>query len=293
VKDALREIYKSEYVEDYVWEANEFICKEILCDMIKNDRLYTHDLEFANDLTRLALHAGWSATIEEDKWRYKVIIDISDNEPTKKYAEEKYVHYKGMVYCLEIPDTHQHVFYSRETTFSPPVWTGNSSRSGNKGVVGLVLNEEDMPATEDGMIPSLIINPHCIPSRMLIGALIEMHVGNWASAKGVITDGTIFTETDIESTALALEAMGLNKYGYHRLYSGITGEYIDTEIFMGPSFYQRLQKFTLDTQYAIARGPSDSITYQPVDGKSSQGGLRIGEIKSVSVIIKLWLVLLI
>jgi DNA-directed RNA polymerase II subunit RPB2 len=114
--------------------------------------------------------------------------------------------------------------------------------------------------------------------------LFESLIGNWCATKGTQTDATIFKKVDIESIATELEDLGMNRYGYHRLYNGVTGEFIDTEIFMGPTYYQRLQKFTIDTQYTISHGPSDAITNQPLDGKSSGGGLRIGEIKfSVSV----------
>lgn len=90
----------------------------------------------------------------------------------------------------------------------------------------------------------------------------------------------MFKKIDIESVATELENLGLDRYGYQRLYNGITGEYIDCEIFMGPTYYQRLQKFTIDTQYSISNGPSDAITYQPLDGKSSFGGFLLLALKS-------------
>jgi len=184
-----------------------------------------------------------------------------------------------MVWCIEIPDTHQHVFYSRESSISSPSFTGNSSRAGQKGTRGLSLRDSDMPSTEDGIKPSIIINPHGIPSRMTIGQLIESQVGTLCAEKGTHIDATIFKKIDIESIALELKNMGLDRYGYRRLFNGITGEYIDAEIFIGPTYYQRLQKFTIDTQYAISSGPSDAITLQPLIGKSSGGGLRIGEME--------------
>jgi DNA-directed RNA polymerase beta subunit len=169
-----------------------------------------------------------------------------------------------------------------------PVKIGDkfSSRSGQKGVVGVTLRDSDMPYTKDGIKPSIIVNPHALPSRMTIGQLYEMQAGNWCAAKGTHTDGTIFKKTDIESIGDELEAMGMDRYGYHRLYSGITGEYIDALIFMGPTYYQRLQKFVIDTVYSISHGPSDVLSRQPLDGKASSGGIRIGEINSVSVVCK-------
>ncbi len=83
--------------------------------------------------------------------------------------------------------------------------------------------------------------------------------------KGTTTDATIFKYVDIEAMGDELEALGMHRYGYHRLYSGITGEYIDALIFMGPTYYQRLQKFVIDTVYSISQGPSDAISRQPID----------------------------
>lgn len=97
---------------------------------------------------------------------------------------------------------------------------------------------------------------------MTVGQLIESLVGNWCAETCTQTDATIFKKIDIESVALELENLGLHKYGYRRLYNGITGEFIDTMIFMGPTYYQRLQKFTIDTQYSISTGPSDCVTYR-------------------------------
>ena len=89
--------------------------------------------------------------------------------------------------------------------------------------------------------------------------LIESLMGNWCAEKCTQTDATIFKKVDIDSISLELENMGLNKHGYRRMYNGITGEFIDSLIFIGPTYYQRLQKFTIDTQYAISNGPSDKL----------------------------------
>jgi DNA-directed RNA polymerase beta subunit len=265
--------------------------------------IFTMSYVLSNDITRLALHAGWSATISYHVKRGNIKYNSTTNNKTHPYdilfininknnnapqintgdvnhkQIECYEEYKGFVYCLEVPNTHEHVYYMRENMFSPPCWTGNSSRAGQKGVCGITLRDSDMPFTKNGIRPELIINPHAIPSRMTIGQLYESHVGNWCAAKGTHTDGTIFKDVDIEAMADELESMGLNRYGYHRLYSGITGEYIDAMIFMGPTYYQRLQKFVVDTVYSISKGPTDSMTRQPLDGKASGGGIRIGEME--------------
>lgn len=134
------------------------------------------------------------------------------------------------------------------------------------------MRDSDMPSTEDGIKPSIIINPHSIPSRMTIGQLLESFAGTLCAAKAAQIDATIFKKVDIESIATELENLGLDRYGYRRLYNGISGEYIDAEIFIGPTYYQRLQKFTCDTIYSISSGPSDAITYRK---KLVQWGIKL------------------
>lgn len=251
-----------------------------------NMQYKTSNLGLANDIMRLALHCGWHGhIILLQDMEYVCKISIIDNEPEINHPriteqKEEYIYYTGKVFCLEIPDTHQHVYYSRESSLSTAIFTGNSSRSGQKGTVGLLMRDSDMPSTENGIKPSIIINPHSIPSRMTIGQLLESLVGGLCAAKCAQVDATIFKKIDLEAIATELEDLGLNRYGYSRLYNGITGEYIDTEIFMGPTYYQRLQKFTIDTIYSIGSGPSDAITYQPLDGGKLNGkGLRVGEME--------------
>jgi DNA-directed RNA polymerase beta subunit len=163
-----------------------------------------------------------------------------------------------------------------------PVEIGDkfSSRSGQKGVIGLLLEQPFMPYTKDGIVPDILMNPHSIPSRMTIGQLIESLVGIWCAYKGTHTDGTIFTDISIQSVDEDLKKMGHATSGYYKLFSGFTGEYIDTCIFMGPVYYQRLQKFALDSMYAVERPKTDGLTHQPTDGKKKQGGQRIGEMEN-------------
>jgi len=162
-----------------------------------------------------------------------------------------------------------------------PVAAGDkfSSRAAQKGVVALSMRDGDLPRTKEGVAPTFIVNPHAIPSRMTISQLNESLMGTLCATKGTHVDGTIFHKVDVEAIGDELEALGMHRHGVQRLYSGITGEYIDCEIFMGPVYFQRLQKFVIDQVYSVAHGPSDAITYQPLDGgKSNHGGLRIGEL---------------
>jgi hypothetical protein len=233
----------------------------------------TRSEKFAGAIQALAIMSGYTAKVEKGDLAqfseatgdfYTIYIMVTNNgghdEPLIAAKHEKMVPYTGSVYCITVPNN---VFMVRRNGTN--IWTGNSSRAGQKGVTGILLRDSDMPFTEDGLRPSIIMNPHAIPSRMTIGQLYETQAANWCAMKGTTTDATIFKYVDIESMGDELEALGMHRYGYHRLYSGITGEYIDALIFMGPTYYQRLQKFVIDTVYSISQGPSDAISRQPLD----------------------------
>ena len=161
-----------------------------------------------------------------------------------------------------------------------------ASRAGQKGTVGLVIPESDMPFTRDGVRPDMIINPHAIPSRMTIGHLVECIVGKASSIYGGFTDCTAFNN---KGSKIKVFGEMLSKVGYHSsgnelLYNGMTGEQIETEIFMGPNYYMRLKHMVKDKVNYRARGPNTQLTRQPVSGRANDGGLRIGEMERDVVI---------
>lgn len=154
-----------------------------------------------------------------------------------------------------------------------------SSRSGQKGVCGIKLRHSDMPFTSNGIVPDLIMNPHAVPSRMTIGQNIEGVQSKLNALIGIITDGTVFNKVDVTAIGDKLEKLGYNRGGTEKMFDGRTGEWIDVEIFITPTYYQRLQKFTTDAVFAVMNAPTCAITRQPISGKSSGGGLRIGEME--------------
>jgi DNA-directed RNA polymerase II subunit RPB2 len=154
-----------------------------------------------------------------------------------------------------------------------------SSRSGQKGTVGMIYRDSDMPFTEDGVKPDIIFNPHSLPSRMTMGVILEGMQSKVNAMKGTITDATIFRKVNIDDISGELVQLGFESNGAQRLYNGMTGKWIDAHIFIGPIYYQCLQKFTVDTVYAHKTCPTDATTRQPLDGKSSSGGLRNGEME--------------
>jgi len=155
------------------------------------------------------------------------------------------------------------------------------SRAGQKGTIGLIIPEEDMPFTADGRRPDLIINPHALPSRMTIGQLIETVLGTLCLNIGGFGDSTIFREkgSKLPLYGKLLSKAGLHSQGNQLMYSGLTGEQLDSEIFMGPTYYTRLKHMVKDKVNYRARGKRDILTRQTNQGRADEGGLRIGEME--------------
>lgn len=146
-----------------------------------------------------------------------------------------------------------------------------------KGTIGLVLAGEDMPTTATGERPDIIINPHCIPSRMTIAQLKETLLGKVLLQLGMFGDGTSYGELPIKNICKELLKLGFEKNGNEILYNGMTGEQLETSVFIGPAFYQRLKHMVDDKEHSRAIGPMVVLTRQPAEGRSREGGLRFGE----------------
>ncbi len=155
----------------------------------------------------------------------------------------------------------------------------HSSRHGQKGTVGMILDECDMPFTSSGLRPDLIMNPHAVPSRMTIAQLLETMYSRIGTRRGTIGDGTPYSHIKIEDLKDHLIDLGLHPYGNEIMYNGMTGEMMEVEIFIGSTFYQRLKHMVLDKQHSRARGPIVSLTRQPCEGRARDGGLRVGEME--------------
>jgi len=168
----------------------------------------------------------------------------------------------------------------------PNIGDKMASRSGQKGTIGLVIPEEDMPFTKDGLRPDMIINPHAIPSRMTIGHLVECIIGKAATLYGGFSDCTAFNNKGSKVGVFGelLPKVGFHSSGNELLYNGMTGEQIESEIFIGPNYYMRLKHMVKDKINYRALGPRTALTKQPVSGRANDGGLRIGEMERDSVI---------
>ena len=168
----------------------------------------------------------------------------------------------------------------------PAIGDKMASRNGQKGTIGLVLKETDMPFTRDGVRPDIIINPHAIPSRMTIGQFVECIMGKACVMQGSYGDCTAFNN---KGSKIAEFGEILTRNGYHSsgneiLYNGMTGEQLETEIFIGPTYYMRLKHMVKDKVNYRALGPRSNLTRQTVGGRANDGGLRIGEMERDSII---------
>jgi DNA-directed RNA polymerase beta subunit len=301
----------TKFLPDWVWQLSQQQSRILLEGMLLGDGsttnsgsllYYTSSIRLVHDVQKLCVHCGWSSSFAKvydaghtstmwngqtitstvDAWR--VGINRNKCEPRVNHSHsrqqgfqvEEYIKYTGKVYCLTVPS---HVFMVRRN--GKPVLTGNSSRHGQKGVVGLFLPPEDMPYTMDGTALDLIINPHCCPSRMTIAHLMEMLLGKVCALEGQIGDGTPFRYTSVEQIAdlMAKFPQYGDRYGNETVYSGITGEQMTDKMFIGIISYQRLKHQPVDKVHGRSRGPKQLLTRQPNEGRARDGGLRFGEME--------------
>ncbi|KAK5109395.1 DNA-dependent RNA polymerase II [Meristemomyces frigidus] len=165
------------------------------------------------------------------------------------------------------------------TTKVPQIGDKFASRHGQKGTIGITYRQEDMPFSADGLTPDIIINPHAIPSRMTIAHLIECLLSKVGALMGQEGDATPFTEVTITSISALLQEHGFQQRGFEVMYNGHTGKKLNAQVFLGPTYYQRLRHMVDDKIHARARGPLQILTRQPVEGRARDGGLRFGEME--------------
>jgi len=173
---------------------------------------------------------------------------------------------------------------------SPVIGDKFSSRHGQKGVCSQKWPTKDMPFSESGIVPDVIINPHAFPSRMTIGMFVESLAGKAGALHGFAQDSTPWKfedkkgNTAVEFFGNQLQAAGYNYYGNEPMYSGITGTELAADIYIGVVYYQRLRHMVNDKFQVRTTGPINSMTGQPVKGRSKGGGIRVGEMERDSLI---------
>jgi len=275
---------KQDVFPKYVWRMSQRQCGILMEALLKNTTevttVYTTPCQsLANDVMRLAIHAGGTGRVQLQQTGFVVNITLSKPAVSAfvTKGDIRHIYYSGKVYCVDMPTSH--LYYFRETPYSPAFLSGNS-RSSQKGTLGNLIPEQDMPFTKNGMRPDLILNPHAIPSRMTIAQLKETLLGKVLVELGMFGDGTAFNEDlTVTNISAELQKLGFESYGNEIMYDGTTGKQMEMSVFMGPVFYQRLKHMVNDKQHSRSIGPMVNLTRQPAEGRCRDGGFRIGEME--------------
>eukprot|EP01069_Polyplicarium_translucidae_P004028 Polyplicarium_translucidae@DN2474_c0_g1_i4.p1 len=207
------------------------------------------------------------------------VLDASQYRPTPAKYKPPVPAYIDRVICAENAENSRIYKVLLRQTRRPEYGDKFSSRHGQKGVVGLIVPHEDMPFADTGWTPDMVMNPHGFPSRMTVGKMIELIAGKSALLDGNFKYGTAFGGTKVADIGEILLSKGFHYSGKEFLTSGVTGEPLETYIFVGPIYYQKLKHMVQDKMHARGRGPRQLLTRQPTEGRSKQGGLRLGEME--------------
>tara|TARA_B110000483_G_C18201786_1_gene545584 strand:- start:835 stop:4431 length:3597 start_codon:yes stop_codon:yes gene_type:complete len=279
----LATIYHTEKDEDKKLYGNE----EIRC---KPDKTITKNMKFANyekinsqgivpENTLVKdrdIIIGKILPIKENKNDYTKTIKYTDESHVYRTNEETYID-KNYIECNG--DGYNFCKVRLRNYRKPVIGDKFSSRHGQKGTIGNIISEKDMPFTADGLKPDIIINPHAIPSRMTIAQLKETLLGKVLIQLGLFGDGTSFSKFKISDITKELQKLGYESNGNEVMYNALTGEQLPCSIFIGPAFYQRLKHMVNDKQHSRSIGPMVNLTRQPAEGRARDGGLRFGEME--------------
>jgi DNA-directed RNA polymerase II subunit RPB2 len=224
-------------------------------------------------------------TIEYGDIIFGKITPISDSSAAGKPYRDTSEIYKvgapGVIDRMYLDTSNQDGYEVRKCCVRservPKIGDKYCSQHGQKGTIGILMDEIDMPFNHLGLKPDIIVNPHAIPSRMTVGQLAECLVGKAAALNGTDADGTQFEDYDFTSVEDMLEKMGYDRKGHEYLTNGMTGEKMLVKYFFGPTYYQRLKHLVHDKIHSRARGLKASLTRQAPDGRARDGGLRLGK----------------
>jgi DNA-directed RNA polymerase II subunit RPB2 len=279
----LATIYHTEKDED----KKLFGTEEMRC---KPDKTKTKNIKFANydklnnqgvvpENTLIEdrdIIIGKVIPIKENKNDFTKTMKYSDGSISYRTHEESYI---DKNYVESNGDGYNFCKVRIRNFRKPVIGDKFSSRHGQKGTIGNIIPEEDMPFTANGLKPDIIINPHAIPSRMTIAQLKETLLGKVLLELGLFGDGTSFGDFEISTIIDKLNDLGYESKGNELMYNALTGEQLTMNIFIGPAFYQRLKHMVNDKQHSRSIGPMVNLTRQPAEGRSRDGGLRFGEME--------------
>jgi len=214
--------------------------------------------------------------IKENRNDHTKIVKFEDHSKIFKTTEETFI---DKNYIDRNGEGYNFAKVRLRTFRKPVIGDKFSSRHGQKGTIGNIIPECDMPFTRNGLKPDIIINPHAIPSRMTIGQLKETILGKVLLELGLFGDGTPFGQLNVKDICDELLKLGYESNGNELLYNGLSGEQHECSVFMGPVFYQRLKHMVNDKTHSRSIGPMVNLTRQPAEGRSRDGGLRFGEME--------------
>jgi len=227
---------------------------------------------------------------------HKVASTMAETGTGKHGADEQHFVDKSIVYTSRTPayvmgvtrgeDEHKMPFIRVKYRQVKNIIRGDkcSSRTGNKGIVSRIVPDCDMPFTEDGLRPDIVINPQSIPTRRALNQIIESVLGQYGATFGCHVDATSLLPIDVDAAISALEERGFKHVGYRRMYNGTSGDWLDLPICIGPTTYQRLEKFVDNECRAVRHGSVDVVTHQPMRSGVEKGALRIGEMEEWSMV---------
>jgi DNA-directed RNA polymerase II subunit RPB2 len=276
-------IYHSDKDEDKKIHGDE----EIRC---KPDRSKTKGMKFGNYhklnssgvipentlVENKDIILGKVVPIKENRNDHTKLIKYTDHSKIHRTREESYI---DKNYVHRNGDGYTFAKVKIRTLRKPEIGDKFSSRHGQKGTTGIILPEVDMPFNEHGIRPDIIINPHAIPSRMTMAQLKETLLGTVLLELGLFGDGTSFNDLPVSRIRELLIQHGYESNGNELLMNGSTGEQMETSIFVGLAFYQRLKHMVSDKHHARGMGPMVVLTRQPAEGRAREGGLRYGEME--------------
>lgn len=248
--------------------------KKFIKNLFENNTFCTKCEKIKNIIQQLVIHSGCLSKCKKIKNIYSInLINNSSFNPNKDI--EKKIKYTGVVYCCS---TRTGIICVRRNGIT--MWNGNSNRSGQKYTLGLILDQVDMPFTDSGITPDIIMNPHAIPTRCSMGQFLEGLLAKVCAIEGHFSDGSNFSNIDVKKVGAILEKYGFNKSGTEKLRCGFTGKQLESDIYIGPLYNFRLKHMTEDRiQTRGTSGPIDYISRQPPKGRNKGGAVKMGEME--------------